>query len=132
MSPRTYALAIVGVLALILLIFRQVRMRRLRAKYALIWLAAGLVLVPLAVIPGLLDSIASFVGVAYGPALLLIVGLGFFALLSLHFSVELTRLEERTRVLAEEAALVRHRLSKTDLRPDSHLEQDAPSEAEIE
>lgn len=114
MSSRTYVLAVVGVLAFIFLILRQVRLGRLRAKYALIWLAAGLVLVPLAVIPGLLDWTASLAGVAYGPALLLIAGLGFFALLSLHFSAELTRLEERTRILAEEVALLRNRLGHID------------------
>lgn len=131
MNIRTYVLAIVGVLALMFLILRQVRMRRLRAKYALIWLAAGLVLLPLAVVPGLLDWIASLVGVAYGPALLLVVGLGFFALLSLHFSAELTRLEERTRVLAEEAALLRNRLSRLDAASDRSEEHLASDDSDV-
>jgi hypothetical protein len=72
------------------------------------WLMAGIALLPLAVIPGALDQLASWLGIAYGPALLLVLGLGYFALLSLHFSTELSRLEERTRVLAEEVALLRN------------------------
>ena len=42
-----------------MLIVRQVRHRKLRAKYALIWLLVGAVTIPLAMIPGLLDDLAS-------------------------------------------------------------------------
>jgi hypothetical protein len=116
-SARTYFFAVLAAFAFIVLILRQVRLRRLRAKYALIWLSAGVVMLPFALIPGLLDEAASLIGIAYGPALLLMLGLGFFALLSLHFSSELTRLEERTRVLAEEAALLRNRLEDANEDP---------------
>lgn len=110
MSGRAYVLVLVSTIVSLGLIVRQVRLRRLRAKYALLWLAVGISLVPFAVIPGALDWTAKTLGVAYPPALLLVMGLGFFALLSLHFSYELSRLEERTRALAEEAALVRQRV----------------------
>ena len=107
MSIRAYLLVTIAAIAAMLLILRQVRQRRLRAKYALMWLIVGTVLVLIAVIPGALDWLASVAGVAYPPALLLVMGLGFFAFLSLHFSVEMSRLEERTRVLAEETALLK-------------------------
>jgi hypothetical protein len=111
-SGRSYFFVVFSAVGILVLILRQVRLRRLRAKYALIWLTAGAVVLPIAMIPGLLDDLASLLDVAYPPALLLVGGLGFFALLSLHFSTELTRLEERTRVLAEEAALLRNRLER--------------------
>ncbi len=114
MSGRAYLMALVGTLLTLGLIIHQVRERRLRAKYALLWLLVGIALVPLAVIPGALDSLAELLGVAYPPALLLVFGLGFFALLCLHFSYELSRLEERTRVLAEEVALLRGRAAEID------------------
>lgn len=110
MSARAYVMALVGTLAVLGLIVHQVRARRLRAKYALLWLVVGFAMLPLAVIPGALDGLAKLLGVAYPPALLLVFGLGFFAALCLHFSYELSRLEERTRVLAEDVALLRNRL----------------------
>lgn len=119
MNGRTYFFVALAALATFVIIIRQVRLRRLRAKYALIWLSVGLAMLPFALIPGLLDNLASLMGIAYGPALLLMFGLGFFAFLSLHFSSELTRLEERTRVLAEETALLRNHLEQPD--------RDAPS-----
>jgi hypothetical protein len=113
MTTRAYVIVVVGALIAISLILRQVRRRRLRGKYALMWMLVGVGLVLLAVIPGALDRLGSVAGVAYPPALLLVMGLGFFAFLSLHFSVELTRLEERTRVLAEETALLNERLTRS-------------------
>ncbi|HEY3484777.1 MAG TPA: DUF2304 domain-containing protein [Ilumatobacteraceae bacterium] len=110
MSTRAYLVFAVATIAVLAVIIRMVRMRRLRAKYALMWLATGLVVAPIALVPGFLDWIASLFGVAYGPALLLVLGLGFLGLLSVHFSSELTRLEERTRVLAEETALLREKV----------------------
>jgi hypothetical protein len=114
MSGRTYAIVVALALVAFVLILRQVRQRRLMAKYALLWLTFGIALVLLAVIPGALDRLASLAGVEYPPALLLVLGLGYFAFLCLQFSVELTRLEERTRVLAEEVALVRERLGRLE------------------
>jgi hypothetical protein len=106
-SASAYVLVVGITLTFIFAILRQVRQRRLRAKYALMWLLVAFIAAPIALIPGFLDWIASVVGVEYGPALLLVFGLGFLAMLSVHFSGELTRLEERTRVLAEEVALLR-------------------------
>jgi hypothetical protein len=113
MSPRAYAIVVIGALVALLAIVRQVRLRRLGAKYALLWFAVGLAFLVLAVVPNMLDRLARLAGIEYPPALLMAAGIGFFALLSLHFSSEITRLEERTRVLAEEAALLRDDVAGT-------------------
>ena len=125
MSARAYVLAVAAAIVGLVLIFRQVRLGRLRAKYALIWLTVALIVLPFAVIPGLLDETASFLGIAYGPTLLLVAGLVFFAALSIHFSSELTRVEERTRVLAEEIAILRYELESSRPANDrgGHAEQ---------
>jgi hypothetical protein len=114
MSTRTYVIVVIGALLALGMILRQVRQRRLRAKYALLWIAVGITFAALAAIPNALDGLAELAGVAYPPALLMAVGIGFFALLCLHFSTEISRLEERTRVLAEEAALMRAELARRD------------------
>lgn len=113
MSARAYVLAVAAAIVGLVLIFRQVRRGRLRAKYALIWLTVAVIVLPFAVIPGLLDETASLLGIAYGPTLLLVAGLVFFAALSIHFSSELTRVENRTRVLAEEIAMLKYELESS-------------------
>jgi hypothetical protein len=106
-TPRLHVVAsIIGVLAL-LAILRLVRRRQLRAKYSLLWLAVGVAFVVLGASPGLLDWAAKQAGVAYAPDLLFLVGTIFLVLVVMHLSWELSRLEERTKTLAEEIALLR-------------------------
>lgn len=88
-------------------ILRLVRQRRLRSKYALLWLTVGLVLGVLAVFPDLLAIASDRVGVYDPPNLFLVVACAFLFLVVVQFSWELSRMEERTRVLAEEIALLR-------------------------
>ena len=102
----TILTAIIG-FALLVIIFELMRRRQLREKYALLWGAVAIVVVPLALFPRLLDTVSSVVGVASGVSLVLFLGLVFLLVLSLHLSWEVSALEEETRTLAEEIALLR-------------------------
>ncbi len=108
-------------IACMLGILRLVRRRQLRAKYSLLWLAVGVAFVVLGVSPGLLDWAAHRLGVAYAPDLLFLVGTLFLVLVVMHLSWELSRLEDRTKILAEEVALMR-----TELRDHTGRAADRP------
>jgi NADH:ubiquinone oxidoreductase subunit 6 (subunit J) len=99
------ALAIVGIIVL-------VRRRHLKAKYSLLWLSLGAVMVVIAAVPGLLDWTAERLGIWYQPTLLILLGLALLLLIVVHFSYELTRSENRTRELAEQLALLRLRVTE--------------------
>jgi len=88
-------------------ILHLVRRRQLRAKYALLWLSAGAALVVMAASPAMLESVADALGVDYAPSAFFMGAIAFLFLIVIHFSWELSRLEERTRVLAEEIAILR-------------------------
>jgi hypothetical protein len=105
----TLLIAIGGILVL-------VRRRHLRGKYALLWLAVGLALIPLAVVPRLADRISFRMGVYYPPIVVVLAAVGLLTLLAMHYSWELSRLEERSRTLAEEAALLRSELERLEAR----------------
>ncbi|MCU0267513.1 MAG: DUF2304 domain-containing protein [Acidimicrobiales bacterium] len=101
-------------------VLRLLRQRQLRGKYAMLWTASILVLGILAIFPGLLETVSDWVGVYYPPAFFLLVATGFLLVVVVQFSWELSRLEDRTRTLAEEVAL---------LRAERDLERlDAPDE----
>jgi hypothetical protein len=70
----------------------------------------GLVLAIAAAVPNLLDWAADLLGIWYQPTLFLLLAIGFLLLLAMHFSYELSRVEKRVRVLAEELALLRRDL----------------------
>jgi hypothetical protein len=107
----TLLTAICG-LVVLAVIFELVRRRQLREKYALLWLAVGLVVIPLALFPRALDHLAVALGVASGVSLVLFLGILFLLLVSVHLSWEVNRLEEETRTLAEDIALLRTQLAE--------------------
>jgi hypothetical protein len=98
-------------------VLHLLRSGRLRAKYAMLWSTVGAGLVVLAAFPGLLDWTAGRLGIYYPPAAFLMAAVAFLFVLSVHFSWELSRLEERTRTLAEEVALLRDDLERQVGRP---------------
>jgi hypothetical protein len=84
---------------------RLVALRQLRSKYALLWLAIALALVPLAAVPSLLNDIAHGLGFSYAPALLFLLAIGFLFAVVVYLSWELSRMEARIRLLAERMAI---------------------------
>jgi hypothetical protein len=121
-STAAHVLVIVLAATVIAFIVHLVRSRRLRAKYSVLWLTIGLGLAVLAIFPDLLVEISDLFGISYPPATFMLLALSFLLLLVLHFSWELSRLEDRTRTLAEEQALLRNaieeRLGAFDERGD--------------
>lgn len=99
---------VVGVALLnVAVMLELVRRRQLREKYALLWLAVGIGGLVLGVGRGLVDRVADAVGVEYGASVAFLGAILFLLLVCMHLSWEVSRLEERTRVLAEELALLR-------------------------
>ena len=119
-TPRLHWLTGVAGVVLMLVILRLVRRRQLRAKYSLLWLAVGVAFVVLGVSPGLLDWAAHRTGVAYAPDLLFLVGTLFLVLLVMHLTWEVSRLEDRSKILAEEVALMRAELHEHTRSRDDH------------
>jgi hypothetical protein len=107
MSTRGHIFVLLVTLSSVVFMLRLVRRHQLRAKYSLLWLSAGFVLVLLAASPQLLDRVSIWLGISYGPATFFMGAITLLFLVVIHFSWELSRLEERTRVLAEELAVYR-------------------------
>ena len=98
-------------LVLVLVVFELIRSRRLRERYALLWLLTGIVLVVLSAWRGGLNTIAAWLGVrGYPPAVLFAVGLMFVILVLLHYSTVISRLSDQNVVLAQRLALLEAKL----------------------
>ena len=88
------------------LMFELIRRRNIKEKYTVLWVLIGVGIVLLAAFPGLLDLLADALGVSSGPNLLLFVTALVLTLVCVHLSVEVSRLEDRSRALAEEIGLL--------------------------
>ena len=103
------ASAIASVL-LLLVVFELIRSRRLRERYALLWLLTGVVLLVLSLWRGGLNTIAGWFGISgYPPAILFAVGILFILLVLLHYSTVISRLSDQSTILAQRLALLEER-----------------------
>ena len=129
MSNRAhFALAILVALAIVGII-RLVRRGHLKAKYSLLWLSLGGIMLVIAAVPGLLDWTAEHLGIYYQPTLLILLGLALILLIIVHFSYELTLMESRIRTLAEQSALLQHRIACLEQKQQQSQEDDTGGDA---
>lgn len=85
----------------------QVRHQRMKERYAALWLIIGAVIIVLGAFPTLLNGVAEFVGVALPVNLLFLLSILLLMGVSIHLTLELSRLSEKTRILAEEVAILK-------------------------
>lgn len=117
MSSST-VLGLVGSVLILATLFEMMRRQRLREKYALFWSVIAVAALVLALFPGLLAGLTDALGVELPVNLAFFVGGLLLFLVSLQHSADLGRLEERTRTLAEEVAVLRLELDRLQRRPD--------------
>ena len=110
LETKVQIVALIGTLALFVLVLDLVRRRRLAERYALLWMFASAALLVLAVWRGGLDVIANAMGVEEPANAIFILAFGVAFLLLLNFSVVTTRLSEETKILAQESARLEQEL----------------------
>ncbi len=109
LTPQTRIVAALIALAFMLMILELIRRDRLQERYSVIWLLAGLGMLAGAAFPGLLELVASVMGVRntnvalFSLVLLLLLGL------ALNFSVLMSRQADQITRLAQELALEKAR-----------------------
>ena len=114
MTPvRISIIASIASIMLLLVVFELIRSRRLRERYALLWLATGIVLLVLSLWRGGLNTIAGWLGVtSYPPAVLFAVATLFIFLVLLHYSTVISRLSDQNTILAQKLALLETKLTE--------------------
>ena len=107
-----YYFALAASLALVVFLVVLLRRRRLREKYAITWIVVALAVCVMGAFPDVVGTIASVVGVETPSNLLFAMALILLLGVCIQLSVEITELEEETRTLAEEVALLRFDLER--------------------
>jgi cell division protein FtsW (lipid II flippase) len=118
MTPlKVSIVASIASLLLLLIVFELIRSRRLRERYAILWLATGFVLLVLSAWRGGLNTIASWFGVTgYPPAVLFAVATLFILAVLLHYSTVISKLADQNVILAQRLALLEQTVDLADQR----------------
>lgn len=109
----TNVLGLVAACIVVVTLFEMLRRHRLREKYALIWFVLAMGSLVVAAFPALLFGVADLLNVQVPSNLVFFVASLLLLAMSLQHSFEIGKLEERTRTLAEEVALLRLRIDAT-------------------
>jgi hypothetical protein len=116
---RVSIVASIASILLILVVLELIRSRRLRERYALLWLATGFVLLVLSAWRDGLNTIAGWFGVTgYPPAVLFAVATLFILVVLLHYSTVISRLSDQNSILAQRLALLEERVRGRSDPPD--------------
>lgn len=125
-------IALTGVvLALIILIavFAMLLTRRLREKYAALWIVISLAMLVIGIFPQFLLALTSFFGVVLPANMLFAMAILLLLGVTLHLSWEQSQAEDEIRRAAEEIAILRADHDELALRVRSLENGDVPPDA---
>lgn len=114
MSTVTYVFGIVAAVLALIAIVELMRRGTLRERHAVWWFVGGVLALVIAVFPQTLGWAAKAVGVVVPVNLVFFVAIALLFLVSLQYGAELTRVEEKLRVLAEETAFHERRIQQLE------------------
>jgi len=102
---RLFAMAL-G-LVVLLVVVNQVRTKKLKEEFALLWLLTAVVLVLAPLFIDYLDLIAHALGIEYPPAFIFLLAIISLLFILFQFSMRISGFSEQIKVLAQELALLR-------------------------
>jgi len=114
MSPVSYIFGIVAAVLALAVVIELLRRHSLRERHAIWWLVAGVLALVVGVFPGTLVWAAGLLGVEVPTNLVFFVSIAILFFVCLQHSAELTVLESKTRVLAEQSALLELRIRQLE------------------
>lgn len=89
-----------------MVIFQLIRKKKLKEQYSLLWFLTVAVMMVLALWEGLLSRISSLFGIAVPSNALFMLALLFMFVMSLHYSMLISRLTDQTKMLSQRLAIL--------------------------
>lgn len=114
MSAVSYVFGIVSAVLILAVVVELLRRRHLRERHAAWWFLAGLLALIAGVFPSTLTWAAGVIGIEVPINLVFFVSIAILFLVCLQHSSELTKLEDKTRTLAERIAIMELRLNERE------------------
>lgn len=97
--------------SLLILVFELVRRKKLKEKYAILWLLSGTTILILAIFDNLLKAITIALGITLPINTVFFFGIFFIILINIHFSLVISNLSEQNRKMAQKISLLEARIN---------------------
>jgi len=107
---RQKIFAIIASLLIVLLVVELVRRRKLREEYSWLWLLTGGSIILLVGWYDLLLFVTHLIGAIVPTTTLFIFGLLFLMLISLHYSIQISKLSHQVKEMAQQLTLLKGRV----------------------
>lgn len=111
MTPIQRVFAAVVAFLLILFVVESIRRRRLEIQYAILWLVVATGIVFLATWYDILVAITRMIGAVLPTTTLFLFGILILVLINIQFSMRISQLQSRLRLLTQEHALLFQKLA---------------------
>ena len=111
MNPLHLKIGLLLLAALLLGVLELVRRRLLSEKYSLLWLASAVVMILLLVFYGVFMKLVGLLKIHNPPTLLFVISFFFLMAIVLQYSLAISKLSDRTRLLAQKVAILEERLA---------------------
>jgi hypothetical protein len=109
---------------LLVWIFSLIRRRLLMEEYSFLWICIAGVFLILSFFHPIIDKVAHYLGIEYGPSALFL----FFNVVTLfiliHVSIQLSDYKSKKRILAQEIALLRDKVEELSRKMSVHESAD--------
>ncbi len=127
---RTEIFAAISAVLLLVLVLEMVRRRRLREEYSWLWLLTAVGYLVIALFPELARQVALLIGSVRPVSAFSFLGLLFLFAICIQFSVQISRLTEQNKDLAQHVAILDGELRKRKaLESAAAAEQDDADQA---
>jgi len=116
---RVQVFSLLAGLVILFAVLELVRRGKLKENYSVLWICTTVVIIFFAVFRHLIDWLGSLIGIYYSPSAFFLIAFIFLTLITVQFSVVISKLTDRNKDLAQEVALLRHRLDELEKRAAS-------------
>jgi len=108
----TQFIAIFVSISLFLYILYLVRKKKIKEEYSLLWISSSIVFIVFSIWRDGLEYFARLIGIAYPPAALFLILMLAIFLILIEFSINISKLTEQNKILAQEIALFKDEIEK--------------------
>ncbi len=113
-----YTFAIVFAVLFELFILDLVRKNKLDEKYSILWILLGIIVLIVAIFPGIIITVAEWFNVYYPPTLMLLFAIIILGTYIIHISIAITKQNRMIVRLTQELAILKNKLEKIDDKKD--------------